>query len=427
MLIFVEQISERLLYTFDFVFKNRDVDYQLTNDFLFFEDYQDFKWNYSNRYFEHCFSISPSDMLFDEKYIAYEVEKDYFFEIECLKFNGLSDAFASVFYVLSRMEEYDQSKLDVHNRFQAKNSVLIQYNWVKTSICDRWSEGILALLEEKIGISFTIQYRKTQFIPSFDIDHVRAFEWKNFWRRTASAVKDRLKGDALRVQSRKLVLNGKMKDPYDTFDIIKKTATEFPETRVFWLLGNYGKYDKNVPAHDIRHQRLIKIMSKFAHIGLHPSYNSNNNSFSIQREKKRLDTILQTEIKESRQHFLKVNFPITYQILDALEFTDDYTMGFASTYGFRCGTAQPIAFFDLEHNKRTSYILHPFVYMDGTLHEYMNLSIAESKQVIEELYRECVRYGGDFCFIWHNETISNFGKWKGWSEVFEFTLNLHRN
>ena len=34
-LIYVEEISERLLYTFDFIFKERRIEYRLTNDNIF--------------------------------------------------------------------------------------------------------------------------------------------------------------------------------------------------------------------------------------------------------------------------------------------------------------------------------------------------------------------------------------------------------
>ena len=65
--------------------------------------------------------------------------------------------------------------------------------------------------------------------------------------------------------------------------------------------------------------------------------------------------------------------------------------------------------------------------MDGTLNEYMNLSIEDSKIKIKELYQEIEKFGGEFSFIWHNETINNIGKWKGWEHVLNFTLNISKD
>ncbi len=92
--------------------------------------------------------------------------------------------------------------------------------------------------------------------------------------------------------------------------------------------------------------------------------------------------------------------------------------------GFRAGTARKHYFFDLIHNDRTNYEIVPFVYMDGTLHEYKHWTIEQSKTEIKSLYQEVATYGGDFICIWHNETIGDFAKWEGWKQVLEFTLKL---
>jgi hypothetical protein len=41
------------------------------------------------------------------------------------------------------------------------------------------------------------------------------------------------------------------------------------------------------------------------------------------------------------------------------------------------------------------------------------------------LFDEVKKYGGQFSFIWHNETIGNYGIWKDWSEVFDFSIDLN--
>jgi hypothetical protein len=105
-------------------------------------------------------------------------------------------------------------------------------------------------------------------------------------------------------------------------------------------------------------------------------------------------------------------------------FRKDYSLGYADQPGFRAGTAHPFFFFDLGKNLYTDYKLVPFAYMDGTFNEYLHLSVEESCAIVGNLAREVKRYGGVFCFIWHNETIAGNGKWEGWPALFDYTLTL---
>ena len=52
LVVFVDEVSERLIYTLDFIFRDRKIEYQITNDPIFYNKLEGFKFNYSNRVFE---------------------------------------------------------------------------------------------------------------------------------------------------------------------------------------------------------------------------------------------------------------------------------------------------------------------------------------------------------------------------------------
>jgi hypothetical protein len=62
--------------------------------------------------------------------------------------------------------------------------------------------------------------------------------------------------------------------------------------------------------------------------------------------------------------------------------------------------------------------------MDGTLNEYLKLKPEAAKEKISTLFNEVKNFGGEFSFIWHNETIGDYGIWKGWSAVYEWSVGL---
>lgn len=423
MLFYVDEISVRLIYTLDFVFNEHGLKYQLTNDKQVFDSFGGTKLSYSNFEFDRTPVLNPAGLLFEEAYReSVRVEKSNWNGMDCLKFDSVSDPLASIFYVLTRYEEYDPKFPDDHGRFTARESLQSTFGWLHIQIVEHWIEAFFQVYCPKL-LSELEANRKVTVIPSFDIDNTFAYKWKEGWRSWLSNGKDLLKNNKQRLKERKLVQKGEREDPFDSFETIRAVCREYPDTRLFWHVGNYAKYDTNIAWNDPRHQELIREMSQLGHLGLHPGYVSNYSDVRLSQEALRLESITSGKITESRQHFLKLQLPKTYRRLMELGFEKDFTMGYADDYGFRAGTAHEHAFFDLLSNQAfPEYRIVPFAYMDGTLLEYQKLSIEESLEVVSDLVREVKTYGGVFCFVWHNETLAEAGKWKGWKRVFDYTL-----
>ena len=418
-LIFVSEITPRIKYTFDFIFKVRGVKFELTKNSEKFINYIGNKLNYSSLKLNSP-QIDPSNICFSSKILDNNVKWGQENTWECLSFNGKCDPVASIFYILSRYEEYICDEYDIYGRFPYSKSILSVKNQVEKAHCDRWAVKINYFVDN----SYKKEKNKVSIIPTFDIDNTFAYKLKTGKRMYLSLCRDVLFFKIKRLKERFLTYKGN-KDPYDTYSEILKIANSFPKTLLFWLVGDYDKMDRNIPIENIEHQKLIKYISQSSEVNLHPSYASDGNVEIIKKEKDKLESIILKKVTKSRQHFLKFKLPLNYKSLIESGFLDDYSMGFAEHIGFKSGTSRPHFWFDLSQNSETKLIIHPFLYMDGTLNEYMLLSPDESKKKIYSIYNEVLEYGGEFIFIWHNETIGNYGKWKGWYSVLDYTLNLN--
>ena len=423
--IFSDSITQRLSYTLDFIFEARGVTYTLTNDpELFIRELEKgVGFVYSDYPFSMKYpTISPAELLFEEEVFDQKISTGEWMGNECLLFKRKIDPIASVFYVLSRYEEYLEFVPDEHGRFKAKDSVQARNGWLQLPICDYWAEALIKWLEELYPCKLN-PVRSSELLVTFDIDNTYAFRYKNPVQLLGGRIKDFLTGNHQRMDLRRNVLNNEEKDPFDTFDVIVQLSESTIPVRVFWLLGDLHKYDRNVPWTQPFHQRLIRNLNQTIPVGIHPSYFSNTQIRKISEERGRLEFILNQPVYDSRQHFLKIEFPVTFRRLASLGMKRDYSMGFADDVGFRLGTARPVAFYDLEKDEVTDLTLVPFVYMDGTLNQYLGQTPDEAKLLIENLVREVKKYGGIFCCIWHNETIGETGIWKGWKEVLDYTVS----
>lgn len=417
--VLVDKITPRIEYTFDFIFKNREVEYRLTSNIEEYQSVKSAKLNYSNLVSDDR-TVIPSGLLTESEIRSFEYKISQFQENDCLSFDGNTDIIASVFYVLTRYEEYTCNSKDKHGRFPANESVLIKFNWIEKCVCDRWAMTLIHFS----GALESVPKFNVELIPTFDIDNTFAYKWKDGWIKWFSICKDLFHQNAFRIKERKEVLTGQKKDPYDTFDRIREIGKSNGNAKVFWLVGKRKKKDRNISILHPLHREFISEINADIPVNLHPSYYSNGDRHLIEKEKHDLESILDRKVKISRQHYLRFSLPKTFNSLIEAGFTDEYSMGFAERVGFRSGTARSHKWFNLETNTETVLTIHPFAYMDGTLNEYMKLTIEQSKQKINELFTEVLMYGGNFVFIWHNETIGDYKSWEGWSDVLNYTLKL---
>jgi len=421
-LIYSPQTSNRLAYTATILFGQEN--YKITESETEFENYDGSKINYSIQQLENAVQILPDGLLneagiqnihasfiiSDDRYQLFFQKQRNFFNDNIIGF----DVFSAVFYIISRYEEYNIYTPDLHGRFCGKSSIAYKYNIHTKPLVDIWRQMIWEKLK---GLFSTVQIPEIKYhtIATIDIDRLYLYKEKGFIKSAGGMVKDILSGKFKNIAKRLKVLLGKEKDPHDnlstTIDYYKNKQIHL---NIFWLLGDKLNYDTNLPFEHPEQKETIIQCSKYAEIGIHPSYDSFNNIDKIKTEKQRLETILGKPVTSSRQHFLRMQLPQTYQQLVRAGITHDYTMGWHDIVGFRAGTAHTFNWYDIANEAETILQITPFAAMDVTLKNYMKLTPEQASIIITDLQDEVKKYGGTFVTIAHNESLSGWGEWDGW-------------
>ena len=331
---------------------------------------------------------------------------------------------AMVFYLTSRYEEYQAFEPDSLGRFPARESLAYKEGFLHQPLINFWVLHLVEQLKRQFP-KLSIVYPAYQLRTSFDIDLAWAYKHRPFWLTLAGSFRDLLRRDWSLLSERILVLLGEKPDPFYCFEYLSQWLKKYPtKTIFFFLLGDYGAYDKNITHKNQALQRLIKALAKNFTIGIHPSFKSNQPGGQLHQEIKRLAAITGDEVQHSRQHFLMLKFPETYQRLLEQGITHDYSMGYASEVGFRASIAAPFPWYDISLEKETDLIVHPFAAMDVSLKQYLQLSPEEALETLRMITQEVRAVNGELMFLWHNSSFSAKHGWEGWPEVFEKVLSF---
>ena len=429
MLIYSPQNSLRLTYILRFIFNDvYAIDFSLTTDKEKLIAYNGAKLNYSEESITDILQIKPEGLLFEESIEQKTInvtkwnEMPMFFETS--KSSDIPfDLFAASFYLISRYEEYLPFTPDKHGRFEADQSLAYKNNFLYDPIVDNWLCYLGEILNKKYS-TFKPCSREFKYISTIDIDNAYAYLYKGAVRTIGATMRDLLKLNFSENVKRFQTFKGE-RDPFDTYSYFDSQHKKYGITPIwFFLVGKYSTYDKNLPLNNESFKSLIHEISERTEIGIHPSYESNKSFEKLKKEFVYLSKLSEKPIVRSRQHFLKLLFTETYQNLIKLGIKEDYTLGYASDVGFRASTCTPFYFFDLHSNTESQLRIFPFQVMDATLNQYMKLNVEEAIDKVALILDKVKKVKGTFISLWHNESLSDHGHWKGWEIVYKKMLEM---
>lgn len=432
LIVFSNNHSSRLQYTLDLVFKELlGLEYQLVSDQEFYKNSKDAKINYSIERVDNQEVFIPStNLLFEKKIELQQIEifhfknLEAFFKVEIERTDFPFDLFALVFYLVSRYEEYLPFKKDIHERFAASQSLAFRANFLKKPLANLWVLELKKALKQKFPL-LSFKENKYQFQVTYDIDYAWAYRNKGFIRSLGAYLKNGLQFNFREISRRAKVQMKIEQDPYFTFDYLESLQEKYYLKPIyFFLLGDHGKFDKNISHKNSVFKELIISISKNSSIGIHPSYQSNFEENKIQIEKERLEDIVGNKILKSRQHFLKLTFPDTYRRLLDAGIKEDYTMGYADQIGFRASIASPFYWYDLKKEEITDLKIHPFQIMEVTLRNYLKLSKPAAIEASKKIILAAKEVDGMLTLLWHNNSLSNEKEWEGWRKVHEDIVEI---
>jgi hypothetical protein len=419
--------SPRLQYICRFIFVELlKVEFSITSDIENFTSYSGIKINYTNKSnTDGGFTIGDCGLLFET-----EIKQQ---DITCFEVNNYQaffktpnanfpfDIFSASFYLLSRYEEYLPHQKDMYGRYAHENSIAFQQKFLQLPLVNIWVSDLVVQLQRSFP-AFIFPHSRFSFLPTYDIDMAFSYKHKGFLRNAGSFIKspslERLK-----------VLAGLRQDPFDCFDWLNKLHLDYHLQPVYFFLmaEKNGVYDKNILPHKKAMKGLIREHAEKYTVGIHPSWQSGDDSNLLLQEKKRLENISRKPIIHSRQHYIRFILPGGYRLLIENGITDDYSMGYGSINGFRASVANSFNWYDLEKNEATQLRIHPFCFMEANSFYEQKMEPGEAFDELLHYYSVCKEVGGQLITIWHNNFLGTDWQFDEWRTLYQkFLIQIHQ-
>lgn len=414
----VSKHSNRQNYVFDLIFK------QLLGINYYYVDSSFTEKVLSYGVKGRDFYQAPHSLLYEEEVKEQHLEfveyqgNEFPFKVDGKKSIFSFDLFSVCFYCVSRYEEYTTNDLDIHGRFKPESSWVYSKNLLKTPVVNYLAEELKISLEAYFGVNIKPQ-KKYSVIPTVDVDNAYAY-YNSFGSAYGSMLKSLLQLKFREFKVKKEARKDHRKDPFNTHKKIID-LTEGLESKIFILMVSGGMDSTNNTYSEAQNKLIEMYENSHFEIGLHPSYKSLIEP-SLKEEFNNLSQEV-SQVNNARYHYIKNLLPISYYALIDAGIKADYSMGYATETGFRAGICSSFLWYDVLNDAVSPLTVYPFYFMDATYIFNLKQTPDESLVDAKKLTAEVKKYRGINSFIFHNESLSGYGVYKGWEDFMEKTLD----
>lgn len=294
-----------------------------------------------------------------------------------------TDIVYATFFFTSRAEELINLKRDEHDRFAARFSALSYKSRLQIPRLDEYARLVLKQLDLPLPEpGFGHVYL------THDIDAISQY------RHLRGALGGFRRGETKAVLAAWRDIH---KDPLYTFPWLMEQDKRVPDADAIYFVKRTKGKGYDYPQYYLHGRDFKQLKQMLRHnnvyMGVHGSY---------------YDDIPKIQYsKMYRAHYLRCSIDKMQALADA-GYTDDFTMGFADSAGFRLQTSRAVRWINPKTMQLTNLTLHPLIVMDNTLSQanYMNLTEDEAYFLCERLIDKVRLHHGDLCLLWHNSNIN---------------------
>lgn len=336
------------------------------------------------------------------------------------------DILSAAFYLISRYEEYLPHRVDAFGRYDHRDSLAWTGGFLDRPLVDIWAVMLREALQRRFP-SAIFPERSLRFQPTYDIDIAWAHRHRSLLRTISGAFASLSKGRPADAFDRAATLLGIRPDPYDAYAWLDHLHEGHASDPLYFFLvaGSMGRYDRNISPVHPEMRALIAHHARRYRVGLHPSWASGDDAGLLSREAATLSKVTDVgPVRHSRQHYLRFKLPETYRALIRTGITDDHSMGYGAVNGFRASTCTPFRWYDLEEERSTGLVVHPFCFMDATAYHELGMDPAMTLSSLIA-YRDAVHaVGGVLETVFHNSMLGTHPMYRGWRETYAAFLEV---